>query len=199
LLIDEWATLESVQSAIRVAAQGMGAGDLLTVSIAGHGTRRADESGDEEDGFDEGAVLFDGVWWDDDVWAFIQTLPPCRLDLYTDTCHAEGNWRFIGRMVTLGMACKREYVQLEFDFMADVRATPWAGRIVQAAGCREDKYSFGGKNGGTWTQMRDLTRMPWDSRTQWFERAAGLMPKTQVPVLATYGDVAEMLRGGAMW
>jgi hypothetical protein len=152
LLMDGQASIENVKQTILQRVSGMGLNDLLTVSVSGHGTQRPDVSGDEEDGMDEGLVMWDGVWWDDDIWAFICTLPPIRLELFTDTCHAEGNWRRLGNLLTFGRGFRPRFVQLELK-LDDKRG--WGGELIQFAGCREESYSYGAADGGTWTQTLD--------------------------------------------
>lgn len=192
VLIDGAATLSGVSDAIWSAADGMGSNDLLTVSISGHGTTRTDTSGDEADGRDEGAVLFDGVWWDDDVWTFLSTLPPCRVELYTDTCHAAGNWRAVQEW--LGIRGPQEE-QLELDLGFPTARGEWGGQLIQFAGCRESSYSYGGGDGGTWTQALDATRRSGRGRAEWFDAAAARMPANQQPELATFNASAEFLHG----
>lgn len=194
LLLNSAATLSAVQAVIREAVIGMGPDDLLTVLVSSHGTQRKDYDKDERDGKDEGVVLYDAVWWDDDVWSFLRSLPPCRVELITDTCHAEGNWRIWQPAANA--------VQLELDLGIPagpgeaVRAgDDWQGRLVQFAGCREQAYSYGGPSGGTWTAALAATRRPGMSRAAWFDAASSAMPPNQKPAMACYGDVMAMLIG----
>jgi hypothetical protein len=195
LLLDSAATIAGLKAAIRAANEDMAPGDLLTVSISSHGTQCPDRNGDEEDGYDEGVVLFDGTWWDDDIWDFLSTLRPCRLELFTDTCHAEGNWRKLGRAVTFGFGFQPRYVQLELN-LGDQRRDAWAGQIVQFAGCREDSYSYGAADvGGTWTQTLHRKLTPGIRRDAWFATAAADMPTRQEPALSVYNASEEFLEG----
>lgn len=193
MLQDAAATIEGVKAAIRQAAEGMDETSLLVLSLSGHGTRRRDASGDEDDGKDEGLVLWDGTWWDDEVWELICSLPPCRIEIITDTCHAEGNWRTV---LTLGLAGPR-YVQMELG-LDDTRRSEWGGQLIQYAGCREDSYSYGTDEGGTLTQTMDITREAGMSRAAWFRATAAWMPAHQRPVLTHYNATEAFIRGEAL-
>lgn len=197
MLMDGRATRAAIETAIRARAAGFGPNDLLTVAVSGHGTQRRDTSGDEADGEDEGIVCGDEeVWWDDDVWRFLCSLPPCRVELITDTCHAEGNWRRIGRKL-LPRAIEPELraVQLELA-LEDVRGPTWGGRIAQWAGCPEGGYSYGGDDGGTLTQTMDKTRKPGITRYAWHQATKLIMPDHQQPVYTEHGD--SMAEGVAL-
>lgn len=197
LLQNNKATIESVKSVVRDLTMGIKPKDLLTISISGHGTTRPDASGDEANGKDEGLVLWDNVWWDDDVWDFICSLPPCRIELFTDTCHSEGNWRTLGRALTFGKKFKKEYVQLEFDF-DDMRRSQWTGQIVQFAGCREESYSYGNNSGGTWTKVLNSTKKSGQSRQEWFNAAKAKMPANQEPAFTQYCADESFVNGEAL-
>lgn len=194
VLLDAAATISGVREAIWIAASGMGTNDLLTISISGHGTTRPDASGDEANGKDEGCVLYDGVWWDDDIWAFFQTLPPCRIELISDTCHSEGNWRVVAE--ALGIT-KPRYVQLELP-LGDTRRAEWGGQIIQFAGCREESYSYGNVGGGTWTQALSASYTNGISRARWFSAAASRMPANQTPAWSTYNASQGFINGEAL-
>jgi len=196
LVLDAAATVAGVKTQILMAAYGLMPDDLLSVSFSGHGTQRPDVSGDETDGMDEGLVLFDDVWWDDDMWLFICGLPPCRLELFTDTCHAEGNWRRLGRAIHVAGP---RYVQMELDLGDEVRRGEWEGQLIQNAGCREESYSYGIEGyGGTWTQTLDDKRVAGISRLEWFEAAKAEMPANQEPVFATYNASEAFINGEAL-
>jgi len=193
LLLDAAATREGIMAAIREATTGMDAASLLTVSISGHGTQRRDTSGDEADGMDEGLVLWDGVWWDDDVWAFIRTLPACRVEIISDTCHSAGNWR----VLTLGLGEPR-YRQMEFDLGDDRRDEDWPGQLWQVAGCDEGGWSYGSPDGGTLTQTLDRMRSDGITRHRWFLATSAAMPLKQQPAVTTYNATDEFLHGEAL-
>jgi len=198
ILLNSQATRAAVKAMLEAAAKGMGPEDLLTISTSGHGTRRVDKDGDEKSGYDSGLVLWDGVWWDDDIWLFLCAMPPCRVELITDNCYAEGNWRVVGRALTLGLAFPRQYVQLELP-LADARAAAdWQGQLAQWAGSRDDDYSYGAPAGGTWTQALDAKLRYGITRTAFFAAAEKVMPGQQPPVFATYNASPEFLAGAFM-
>jgi len=181
---------------ILAANDGMSPDDLLSVSISGHGIRRMDASGDEADGWDEGLVLADEVWWDDDIWTFLQGLRPCRIELFTDTCHAEGNWRAIGHAVTLDLFRQApRYVQLDLFDDAPATRSESLLQIIQFAGCREESYSYGTASGGTWTQTLNGVRYGGIKRRAWYNSTAALMPMNQPPVFSTYNASKEFTNG----
>lgn len=195
LLLDDAVTVARVQESIRRANRDMRPQDLLTVSVSSHGTRRPDLSGDEEDGWDEG-LCFDQVWWDDDVWDFICTLRPCRLELVTDTCMAKGNWRKIGESVGL---VKPIYVQMELPLNDVRRGGGWAGQLVQWAGCGESESSYGFEGtGGNLTQTLVKTHKAGISRSTWAVTVAAWMPPYQVPAFTSYNASDEFLNGEAL-
>jgi len=103
LLADEQATLTNIRHAISVTlAEQTGPGDVVFIFWSGMGTRCAEESGDEEeDGFDEALVPYDGVLDNldtirstmviDDVLArWLQELDGRKVILMLDACHAGG-------------------------------------------------------------------------------------------------------------
>ncbi len=197
LLLNNAATVQNVKDAIAQSAQGMTERDLLVVTVSGHGTQRQDLSGDEADWKDEGAVLYDRTWWDDEVWEFVLTLPPCRILLISDTCHSEGSWRRVLRAATFGMLDGRKYVQVEMD-LGDARSATWGGQLIQIAGCRESGYSYGSEEeGGTLTQTLDKHLSGAESIQDWFDKthAAVVRYGRQEPVLSTYNASEMFLRG----
>lgn len=169
------ATRAAVFDAIRKAAKGMATNDLLFVAYSGHGGQIMDINGDEGDGKDETICLYDGNVSDDDVFALILTLPPCRIFLISDSCHSEGNFKappfVVARNTDRGVA-------------------RWGGSILQFAGCREANTSASTGSGGRWTTaLVDAYGTTGSNQTyrQWFNTALRLMPRDQVPVLVEYG------------
>lgn len=200
ILMNGNAPKEDIKAKIVELTKDMQPIDRLFVSISGHGTRRPDESGDEEDGFDEGLVLWDCIWWDDEIYEFICGLPPFRLEPLCDTCHAENNWRTLGYYATGTLLFKPQKIQI--DLVSEARGrhdSSWEGSIVEYAGCREDKYSYGdAENGGTWTGAMDDALETATSKRDWFEKAKAKMPKNQEPVLCTY-NADEWLDKPPLW
>ena len=188
LRMDGTACWSQIKDSIRWANKDASPQDLLVVSLSGHGGQTPDLNGDEADGMDETIKVWDRIVTDDEVWEFICTLRTCRLLLITDTCHSEGNWRKVRRWtikgLTLGMAGKREWVQMDLD-LGLPRSTTWAGQIIQIAGCAENKSSFGDSAGGKLTMTLGKQRTA-PSNTDWFDRTKANMPRWQVPVWTEY-------------
>jgi len=195
LILNSSATWKVVRSAITNAASGLKSGDLIIVTISGHGGQLPDDNGDEEDGLDETICLWDGQVRDDEVLKMINSLPHgIRLVLINDQCHSEGNFRsfvrYTQRIVSLGTWGKKKGRKISN------RELPWSGQLIQFAGCREASYSFGGNSGGTWTQSLLKSYHSEMSWRQWFDSAFLLMPGNQVPQWVEYGPVNDTFRSG---
>jgi hypothetical protein len=189
LILDQSATIANVTAQIQANAQGMSSNDLLCIFVSSHGTTRPDESGDEANGQDEGVCMYDGVWWDDDIWLVLQHLP-CRVFIFSDTCHAEGSWRRLMRGVTFGLAGKPRWVQLELD-LGDPRSTDGKPDLLQFAMSREEEYAFGNATtGGTGTMTYGRKLDESEHYTDWFLRGSSEMPANQQPAWTGYGDAA---------
>lgn len=116
----DWPTRERMVEGMQWLVDGAASGDNLFFHYSGHGTRVADTSGDEKDGFDEALVPFDyntaGVLIDDDVNRLIcDPLPNgARLTIIMDCCHS-------------GSAC-----DLPYGFMANKKNTMnWRDKIPE--------------------------------------------------------------------
>jgi len=211
-LADGQARRSAIEAAIRKANEGMRPQDLLFIFISGHGTTRPDADGDEPSGNDSGLVLWDSIWWDDEVWRFVCTLRPCRIDLVTDTCFAEGNWRYVRRTLhyaTLGLVPRSR--QMEFNLgdggagkwregnpalrEGGNRRQEWAGQISQFAACSDHSYSYGVATGGTGTQTLNDLLQPGITRAALFAAWKKAMPRDQQPVWAVY-NLSESFRKG---
>lgn len=192
------ATIENCKAAIRAANDGLAPSDVLMVYWSGHGGYQEDTNGDEEDGRDEtllcsGTRYRDALWVDDDVWAFICTLRPCRLVLVTDTCHSEGNWRTVARALTFGLAFKARPVQLEL-FESAPRAV-WSGEIVQLAASRADQTALGYQDvGGLWTSSLTDHIAPGMTLLSWFSDASSGMPSDHFQAISTYNASDDFMR-----
>lgn len=195
MLLNSQATWTRVRSTIIEAGRKLKPGDLLLVSMSGHGGQASDDNGDEADGMDETICLWDGQVRDDEVLKMLNELPSgIRLVLINDQCHSEGNFRsvvrFAQRVVSLGQ-WGRKVAKPMIDY-----ARGWDGQLIQFAGCREADYSYGATEGGTWTQSlipEFKAELTW---RQWFDAAKAKMPENQVPVWVEFGDVQDSFRNG---
>lgn len=193
------ATKFMFQHEIEVAADGLRRGDLLIVTLSGHGGQTPDLNGDETDGQDETIVLWDGTMVDDYIMSdIIQKLQAgIRVVLITDTCHSEGNFRaFVRatqRVLTFGKYGKKKGKAL---VKTAKKAETQDIELIQFAGCREASYSYGGNTGGTWTQSLLAKFKDGLTWRQWFDAAAKALPGNQVPVWAEYGKVTDGFKHG---
>jgi len=73
----------------------------LVVFYVGHGTRTADISGDETDGFDEAMVFVDGNLVDDTLVETLENFKnrSSRVILITDACHSGSIWDIQGASI----------------------------------------------------------------------------------------------------
>jgi len=102
VLLDEQATRGAIEQTIRSkVAAATRPGDSVIIYWSGHGSRCADDGGDEQDGFDEFLVPHDGnldsvatirktMIMDDTFGRWIQELDGRRVVIVLDTCHSGG-------------------------------------------------------------------------------------------------------------
>ena len=199
LVLNSAATWYGVRTMILDASKRLKAGDLLVITMSGHGGQMPDDNGDEPSGQDSTLCLWDGQVRDDDFLKLIQSLPRgIRIVLINDQCHSEGNfkamWRQLKRGVTLGSAGKKTAIPLIRGAATD------QFQLIQFAGCREANYSYGSSTGGTWTQNLLSVYKPELTWRQWFDNAEKLMPSQQIPVWTLYpeGAVAKEFVNGSV-
>jgi hypothetical protein len=102
ILLNENATRRNIEQTIRSkVAAATRPGDSVIIYWSGHGSRCADDGGDEQDGFDEYLVPHDGnldnlrsirstMVMDDTFGRWIQELDGRRVLIVLDTCHSGG-------------------------------------------------------------------------------------------------------------
>lgn len=87
-------TRQNILSAMQQLSRGARPGDSLFFHFSGHGDRKVDTSGDEDDGFDETILPVDyktaGMIVDDEIHKIlVKPLPAgCRLTCVFDSCHS---------------------------------------------------------------------------------------------------------------
>lgn len=153
--------------------------DLLVLYFSGHGGQQPDKDGDEEDGKDETICLWSQELVDDDIAEYLKLIPKgVRVLMITDSCHSGTNYRAIPKSSPIKLTKSPE----------SLRAS-----MLHFGGCSDDRFSYGTEEGGVFTQnlvkVAKRSRRPLSYR-EWFERTLKLMPKNQVPTIATWGDVA---------
>ncbi|HSU13468.1 caspase family protein [Longimicrobium sp.] len=88
-LTGEAATEPQAKEKIRDAAGLVGSDGLFLLTFSGHGSRVADQDGDEGDGYDETWCLFDGELVDDDLFRLWGEFPRgARIVVLSDSCHS---------------------------------------------------------------------------------------------------------------
>lgn len=187
LMLNAGATITKWKAAISAAAAPLHRGNLLIITLSGHGGQIPDDNGDEADGLDETSCLWDGQLRDDDFLALLKTLPRgLRILIISDQCHSQGNFMFSRFQLS--------QVNPGKPMIDSTEGSGFDGEIIQLAGCREESYSFGGDTGGTWTTTFLKYRDCGMTLTQWFEQAKKEMPDNQVPVWVEYGNVSDEFR-----
>ena len=172
VLRDQNTTKAQIKAAGEKLTAGFGEEDLLFVHYSGHGGRVHDYSGDEPSGWDSTWCIAGGQWLDDDVGAWVNTLPPCRIVFVADACHAEGAWR---NADAPGIDLPRGFT--------------WKGTLIQLAACTERESAWGNTLGGQWSiAVYCETASP--TVAQWFADGKELIDG-QTPVLQAYGPLAD--------
>jgi hypothetical protein len=107
VLVDEEATIEAVDAAMRKLARDTSPGDRVLLYFSGHGLQLPDRNGDEKtDALDEALVLWDTAcvarkpdgsclhedvrqaWLDDDIDAALSQLEGRKITVVIDSCHS---------------------------------------------------------------------------------------------------------------
>ena len=90
ILLDQAATVNAIQTAIRKAAKDLSAGDMFLLTYAGHGASMPDYNGDErDDGRDETWCLYDREILDDELYAgWCGFREGVRVLVVSDSCHS---------------------------------------------------------------------------------------------------------------
>lgn len=193
LMLNKDATWQNVKSTIMDVCCNMDlkCGDLLIITMSGHGGQVPDISGDElSDGMDETIIFYDSAVIDDDILTFLRTLPTgLRICLINDQCHSQGNFRSAINKITFGKLGKKKGRLLIKKGEMDVQ-------LIQFAGCREADYSYGSSIGGSWTRALLAVFKDTMSWKQWFDEAAKRMSSQQIPAYSEFGNVTEQFRNG---
>ena len=206
LFLNNDATWYNIKTQMEKWANILENGDLLVITVAGHGGQVRDTNNDEADGLDETWLLFDREVPDDDILDLIKKFKPgVRIVMINDQCHSEGNFRSfvrgVQRAVSLGYWGKREGhpIVQEEDIDGQISVSREEGpSLIQFAGCRENNVSYGSSNGGEWTSALIQTFDSGLSWRQWFETASKV-PRKQSPQWVEYGPVTDSFRNGKVF
>ncbi len=192
LLLNAQATRAGVLSAMQRVSATMSEGDLLVMSVAGHGAReRVKGAGGVED-VHESWCLWDGKLLDDDIVAGIRAFAPgVRIVMVNDQCHSGGIFAGTDRALRFSGILRGEF--------GDVRSPS----LIQFAACRAEESSIGYPIGGTWTTalMKVLAvdrRISW---REWFDRAKAhpSLDGRQQPQWNEMGPVSGAFRDGPVF
>jgi hypothetical protein len=130
VLLNEFATRQNIEQVLRqkvIAATRPG--DSVIIYWSGHGSRCADDGGDEKDGFDEYLVPYDGrladldsirrsMIMDDTFGRWIQEMDGRRVVVILDMCHSGGQAAGAKSIALSGSASDSSESDLgEFDFL----------------------------------------------------------------------------------
>jgi hypothetical protein len=138
-LKDKKATCAGMDAEWIKAGAELGAKDFLMLYNSGHGTQIADVNGDESDNLDEALCLYDGLFLDDRVGIFLESLAPgVRVLLITDTCTSGS--------VTRGL--KRKPRKTLFRKLKTFKPV---AEIIHIAGCEDGDVAMSTGKGGALT------------------------------------------------
>lgn len=175
ILVDSAATWRGYQTAQMAVADCIRPDDLYVLTISTHGKQVMDLDGDEiDDGLDEAVCMYDRTVLDDEWAAELARLPPCRVLIISDTCHAATGWRRLARKLTLGRAYKPVPMLLDVPELSHLQ-------IIQIAMSAADAVAWG-DDGGVGTNTLRKLRRPGISLWNLFCELWRAMPADQKPV-----------------
>jgi hypothetical protein len=168
-LLDAQATNRGILDALADLMSGSRAGDVLVLQYAGHGTQLPDDSGDEDDRFDEAFVPVDyhtgAVFLRDDIVATALSRLPrgVLLTLFFDCCHCGTISRFAPAVRGDGSTADRvRYLELPPGVVAAARASRSGSRakaslpqsapgVIHLAACRDNEFAWESNGAGDFT------------------------------------------------
>ena len=181
LLLEQKATKQGVLSAMQSAANVLKVGDLLVMSVAGHGYR-----GDIDGKMHETWCLWDGMLLDDVIVSAVKKFAPgVRIVMINDQCHSGGIFT---------ESTRRLGGWLRGMFGRGVESP----MLIQFAACRAEESSVGYPIGGTWmTALMKILAVKRDiSWRAWFDEASShpSLTKRQQPQWVEMGPVSDEFR-----
>jgi hypothetical protein len=179
LSLNNQCTREAVVQTIEHEASTMSAGDQLVIYISCHGGQTPDMNGDEDDGQDETICLWDGQMLDDDLLDVWNKIPRDVDVIYiTDSCNSRTNFKMKPRSIGGSVP------------------VVFSGSLIHLAGCDDGKSSYGGDDGGVFTNALLASFDPEYSWRVLYDYAKSLMPRNQLPFIEHYGDISDALKNG---
>jgi len=182
LLTNEQATAYRVTSSCVAACAGMKDGDQFVAYGSSHGGQVKDVNGDENGGLDSTICLWDGQFTDDLVGEMLLRINnKITVNLILDCCNS-------GTM----MRGPHDYVRV-FNARQSVCGFDIKCNLIYMGGCGDGKSSYGGDDGGRFTNA--LVSQFSDNLTvgNWFKSVSLVMPRNQVPVFSVFGPDSATL------
>ncbi len=149
LLLDGAATKAAIRAALTVWLRGrVKAGDQVVFFFSGHGSQIPDVNGDESDGLDEtlapADVLSDGASndiTDDELHAWLGTLPTTQVTVILDSCHSGSASRALGDLRTKALPRRRPPPRPRPSGTVRPRRDddPWPSGYVEIAAAASDE------------------------------------------------------------
>jgi len=171
-LIDSAATIGGVIYACEKATADMKAGDKFVIYGSSHGGQKKDLNGDEKGGMDSTICLWDGELVDDRVWEFLILLPAgLEADFITDSCNSGTNYRGPRRFASALFARDMRHARSNGD---QIRCS-----CTHFGGCPDGMSSYGGVDGGVFTNALFAAGPLGYTRREWFAAAKALQPRNQ--------------------
>lgn len=204
-LLDEKATVPSVQDALRSAAGALKADDTILITFAGHGGQVPDLDGDEEDGMDETLCLYDRQWIDDEIrYELTEFAPGVRILLIADSCHSGSVSRsaiwtpprgFTARILPPGLCteCYQEhrsmYDRVQVGAYIEPNSSIMSATAILLSACQDNQLAGEDEGGGIFTQALRSTWSRWrrGSVRRFRDAIAAQLPPWQTPQYSVVG------------
>lgn len=163
-------------------------GDFLLVHYSGHGTQVTDVHGDDDDGYDEGIYLHDGVVIDDDIKSSLLGIPDgATVVLAFDSCFSGTITRAINNAKPKFMAPDKS---VPLRTKKRIRIPKEDMKWMVFSGCREDQTSadafINGEFHGAFTYYWLKALVPGITYEKWLSNIRKYLPSKhyeQVPTL----------------
>jgi metacaspase-1 len=163
-------------------------GDSIVVTNSSHGTNVVDESGDEEDGYDEALFLYDGVLIDDKIKESLQKIKDgVKFTFISDSCFSGTLTRNKAKLKGVKPNLKPRFV------VTDVRALELPKKKaflsdmkdILIAGCSDKEYSYDAfiddDNHGVFSYYANKTFKPGITYQEWYNLIREYLPSRFFP------------------
>jgi metacaspase-1 len=186
LLIDNQVTADEFSLAIRTALDKSQAGDVVVITYSGHGTQVLDESGDEEDGYDEALYLYDGVFTDDALRELLNGANAgVHVFVITDSCFSGTITRKVGQDALAKPRFVRSQNIPEGAKLVKAFITEENMKEIVLTGCSDTETSsdalIGGKFWGAMTYYALQSFKPGQTYTQFHKILRTKLPTAKYP------------------